>query len=42
MNKVKQFILLILLMCMISINAFAETDTLTYKAKIENGEVTMI
>ncbi|MCI5969834.1 MAG: hypothetical protein MRZ29_01610 [Oscillospiraceae bacterium] len=41
MKKLKRIAASILVMYMLSGTVFAETDTLTYKAKTENGEVTV-
>ena len=41
MKKFKRIAAAILAMYMLTGTAFAETDTLTYKAKMENGEVTV-
>ena len=41
MKKLKRIAAAILAMYMLAGTAFAETDTLTYKAKMENGEITV-
>ena len=41
MKKIKRIAAAILAMYMLAGTAFAETDTLTYKAKMENGEITV-
>lgn len=41
MKKLKRIAASIIAMYMLMGTVFAETDTLTYKAKMENGEVTV-
>lgn len=42
MKKLKRIAASIIAMYMLMGTVFAETDTLTYKAKMENGEVTVV